>query len=146
MPDQQDSNWRTGPAFNTLYKNLSDCVKVTIDEFEKRRGTKFVLLRHQINSTWAVMPFSQWRSLSADHPAQPSTICFFGTYAEFAEICRSFPPDLFTRTTNEDDLKTIHDNGDDPLKSVTAPTDPEQAHKDFSQPSANPNDTNPENS
>lgn len=95
MPDRTDSNWRTAPAFNGTYESLADCVGVAINEFQTRQGQQFVITRHLINPTWHVMPWSQWRTLPNDHPANPSIICFFGTFPMFRELCHSFPPDLF---------------------------------------------------
>lgn len=102
MASTNPSNWMAAAAFNSLYISLPHCVNAVVKEFGRRQRTLFVILRHRINGTWAMMPWSQWRKLDNSHPANPSTICFFGTFNEFRQICLAFPPDLFTGLPDSD--------------------------------------------
>jgi hypothetical protein len=123
-----ESNWRQAAAFNTAYSSIADCVYIAIAVFSRRHRTPFVILRHQINSTWHLMPFSEYRQAPADHPCMPSTICFFGNYAEFQEICLSFPLDLFN--ISKEGRSLTHDSAPDaevPGTTYEGPIDPDEA-------------------
>lgn len=132
MPLAADSNWRSTPAFNAIYNSLNTCVGAVVNAFGHRQRTPFVILRHRIKSTWAMMPWAQYRHLSNDHPANPSTICFFGNFGEFRSICLAFPPDLFSNLPDANSpqadpdvppFPTTHTFGPFPTKTKTQDND-----------------------
>ena len=96
MSNPGQSNWRTVPAFNYEYDNLPDAVRCAINEFSKRQGQTFLIMRHHTKQIYLCIPWSQYRAAPVDHPCSSSSILFKGDLMDLRAMAYSFPPDLLT--------------------------------------------------